>query len=175
MRRPLHALTFLGTFAHHAFELSRGVGLVFQPELGLVGASALWGCVFPGAVLLSARGSPRWDRVLAFSVGGNLAAALLHFTLWPWEMRRGIPTLIDAEGLSSNDLSTYNTILRLWSLVGLTAIVFEVPPHLRRTAVAGFAITFPFRKHARYHFNWVAEQARQNPAWWNRALQEATD
>ena len=175
MKRPLHALTFLGTFAHHSFELSRGVGLVFQPELGLIGASALWAFVFPGAILVSTRGSPRWNRVLAFSVGANLAAALLHFSLWPSEIRRGIPTLIEAEGLSHDDLPTYNTILHLWSLAGLAAIVLEVPPHLRRTSLAGFAITFPFRTHARYHFNWVADQARQNPAWWNRALQEPSE
>jgi hypothetical protein len=170
MRRPLHALTFVGALAHHAFELSRGVGLVFQPELGLIGASAFWGIVFPGSILISARGSSRWDRLLAFSVGANLAAALLHFTLWPWDMRKGLPTLVDAEGLESHDLPAYNPILHLWTIAALAAIAVEVPRGLRGTAFAGFLLTTPFRRHARYHFEWIAEQARENPAWWNRAL-----
>ena len=172
MRRPVHALTFVGALAHHAFELSRGVGLVFQPELGLTGASTLWGIVFPGSILVSARGSSRWDRLLAFAVGANLAAALLHFTLWPWEIRRGLPTLVDAEGLGLKDLPAYNTILYLWSIAAVAALAVEVPRARRGTAVMGFLFTIPLRRHARYHFEWVAQQARENPAWWNRALQD---
>jgi hypothetical protein len=170
MRRPLHALTFVGALAHHAFELSRGVGLVFQPELGLIGASTFWGIVFPCSILISARRSSRWDRLLAFSVGANLAAALLHFTLWPWDMRKGLPTLVDAEGLEPQDLPAYNAILHLWSIAAIAAIAVEVPRGLRGTALAGFLFTTPFRRHARNHFEWIAEQARENPAWWNRAL-----
>jgi hypothetical protein len=171
VRRPFHALTFVGALGHHVFELSRGVGLVFQPELGLIGACALWGIVFPGSILVSTRGSSRWDRLLTFSVGANLAAALLHFTLWPWEMRKGVPTLIEAEGLEPQDLPVYNTILYLWSTAAVVAIAVEAPRDLRGTAFAGFLFTAPLRRHARYHFEWLAEQARENPAWWNRAVQ----
>jgi hypothetical protein len=164
-------MTFLGALAHHGFELRAGVGLVFQPELGLAGASALWGVVFPASIIISARRSSRWERLLVFSLGANLAAAVLHFSLWPWRIRHGLPVLIEAEGLESRDLPAYNTILYLWSLAAVGAMAFEVPRPLRRWALAGIVLTTPLRKHARYHFEWVAQQARDNPAWWNRALQ----
>jgi hypothetical protein len=32
-RRPFTALTAIGTAAHHTFEVSAGVGLVFEPFL----------------------------------------------------------------------------------------------------------------------------------------------
>ena len=42
MRRPLTALTALGAAAHHTYELSAGVGLVWQPQMGLPGSLAFW-------------------------------------------------------------------------------------------------------------------------------------
>jgi hypothetical protein len=48
VNRPLHGLTSAGAIAHHGFELGAGVGLVFQPDLGLAGAGALWGIGLPG-------------------------------------------------------------------------------------------------------------------------------
>jgi hypothetical protein len=88
------------TAAHHGFELSNGIGLVWQPELGLVGASAMWGTQIPLWITLAAKGSKRWDKLLAVWSGAALGAALLHFLLWP--LRRGnlgIPVLAEAEGL----------------------------------------------------------------------------
>ena len=38
MRRPFTALTAVGTAAHHGYELNAGVGLVFQPWMGLSGS-----------------------------------------------------------------------------------------------------------------------------------------
>ena len=39
MKRPFTALSALGAAAHHAYELGAGVGLVFQPQMGLPGRS----------------------------------------------------------------------------------------------------------------------------------------
>src|ERR1700686_2045738 len=65
VRRPWTALTATLTAAHHGFELSSGVGLVLQPEMGLGPACALWGSQIPVWIGLAARGDRRWDRLLA--------------------------------------------------------------------------------------------------------------
>src|ERR1051325_6174375 len=83
-RRPLHALACLGAASHHAFELAAGVGLVFQPYLGLAGAFALWGVSLPAWFAAAVAGSERWDRPLAFLAGLSVGGAAVHFTLWPW-------------------------------------------------------------------------------------------
>ena len=108
-RRWLQAATFGGTAAHHSFELGKGVGLVLQPELGLAGASTRWAVLFASAIGLSLRGSERWDHALSFGVGMNLGAAAIHFLLWPWELRKGVPTLTEAEGLKDEDLRAYTS------------------------------------------------------------------
>ena len=169
--RFLHAATFGGTAAHHSFELAKGVGLVLQPELGLQGAATMWSAVFAAAIGASLRGSERWDRALAFGVGMNLGAAAIHFLLWPWEIRIGFPVLTEAESLQGEDLRNYNVLLNVWALVGLATVLAEVPKGARRWAVAGLLATLPLQKHARFHFEWLKEQAETNPAWWNRALQ----
>src|SRR5438045_9740027 len=83
VRRPFHTLTCVGTFAHHAFELAAGVGLVFQPYLGLGGAGALWATNLPVWLTASARGSRRWDPVLAFLAGLSLGGSALRYVRWP--------------------------------------------------------------------------------------------
>ena len=65
IQRPWSALTAAVTAAHHGFELSNGIGLVWQPELGLGGASAMWGTQIPLWITLAAKGSKRWDKLLA--------------------------------------------------------------------------------------------------------------
>jgi hypothetical protein len=87
-RRPWTMAAASLTAAHHGFELSNGVGLVGQPELGLVGASALWGAQIPTWIALAAKGGKQWDRLLAVwsgaALGGcgcplpNLAMATRH-------------------------------------------------------------------------------------------------
>ena len=172
--RFLHAATFVGTAAHHSFELGKGVGLVLQPELGLRGATALWSALFSTAIGASLWGSEKWDRALSFGVGMNLGAAAIHFLLWPWELRNGLPVLTEAESLQGDDLRNYNVLLNVWALVGIATVLTEVPKGSRRWAIAGLLATLPLKKHARFHFEWLKEQAETNPAWWNRALQSET-
>ena len=170
MRRPFHVLATAGTAAHHGFELASGVGLVFQPQLGLPGALALWATALPGLVTASARGSSRWDAPLAFANGAGLAGAAVHFTLWPWAARAGVPMLTEAEGLSPGQLPAYNAVLWAWALASLAALVTETPPRVRRWFALGTLSGVPLRLSARHHFSWARQQARVNPAWWNRAL-----
>lgn len=171
MKRPFHALTTVGTAAHHTFELGAGVGLVFQPELGLPGSLALWGTALPMNLVRAKNGSERSDGLLAFSAGAALGGVSVHYMLWPWEWRRGLPWLTEAEGLSPKQIPFYNALLYAWAASALAALARETPPRARKWAALGVALTVVFRHSARYHFKWVNEQAKVNPRWWNRGVQ----
>ncbi len=170
MRRALHVATASGTAAHHLFELEAGVGLVFQPQLGLGGAACLWGVGIPAWIAVAARGSRRWDRILAFAAGMAVGGAIVHYTLWPVERRHGLPYLREAEGLKPDQLPAYNALLLGWAAGALAALARETPPGARRWALVGALVALPLRASARHHFAWVREQAKVRPAWWNRAL-----
>ena len=172
MRRPFHVLTAVGAVAHHGFELVAGVGLVFQPYLGLGGAAALWGIGLPGWLVIAARGSGRWDRLLAVLAGLSAGGAVVHYTLWPVEVRSGLPLLVEAEGLRPETLPAYNAVLYGWAAAALAALLVETPARERRWAAAGMLAAVPLRASARHHFRWIREQAEARPAWWNRALAE---
>ena len=172
IRRPFSVLSAAGTAAHHGYELAAGVGIVLQPQLGLPGALGLWSVSLPTWGVVAARGSERWDRFVAVLSGVGLAGVATHFVLWPAELRRGIPFLTEAEGLDPGpQLRWYNTVLHGWALASAASLLREVPAGRRRWALLGLA-TMPLAKAgATHHFRWAHEQARTNPAWWNRGLQ----
>lgn len=168
VRRPWTALAAVGTAAHHTFELASGVGLVWQPELGLSGAGALWGAQIPIWLAMALRGGDRYDRVLASWSGAALGGVLVHFLLWPWKRNRlGLPVLTEAEGLGPRQLPFYNAILYVWLLAAVLSLR-ELSPRSRLWAVAGFASLPLLRRSARHHFDWLRQQAAVDPAWWNR-------
>jgi hypothetical protein len=168
----MHALTSVATAAHHGFELVAGTGLVFQPYLGMRGAASLWSIALPGWFAAAARGSGWWDRHLAFLAGLSMGGAAVHFTLWPFERRAGLPFLTEAEGLRPSQLPAYNAVLYAWALSALSALLLDTPRGTRRWALAGVLAAAPLRFSARHHFKWIKEQAMSSPAWWNRALRE---
>ena len=172
MKRPWTAATCAATAAHHVFELASGVGLVFQPYLGMAGAGALWGVVLPAWLVVAVRGSERWRLPLAFAAGMGLGGAALHFALWPWSLRRGVPMLEEAEGLRPAAMPAYNAVVWAWGIAAAGAIVRETSGRDRPVALAGATAAFALAPSARRHFAWVREQARVRPAWWNRALAE---
>jgi hypothetical protein len=172
VRRPWTALAAAATAAHHGYELSSGLGIVLQPELGLVGASVVWGTQLPLWFVLAVRDDQGWDRLLAVASGFGLAGALVHFWLWPWRLNRlGLPVLTEAEGLDDGKLPAYNTLLYAWAAASALSIVREVPQGDRRWAAIGFAAIPLMHKGARHHFSWLIEQATTNPTWWNRCVQ----
>jgi hypothetical protein len=171
VRRPFHALTCLGTLAHHAFEVGAGVGLVFQPWLGLPGAAALWGVQLP-AWFAATQGSDRWDRPLAFAAGMSLGGATIHYLLWPWEPRFWLPVLREAEGIPARGLPSYNAILWAWMAAAVVALARETPRRALPWGAAGVAAALPLRTAVRHHFDWIREEARIHPTWWNRAFNE---
>jgi hypothetical protein len=170
VRRPFGTLAALGTGAHHGFELRAGVGLVFEPWLGRRGALALWGVLLPTWLLMAARGSSRWERPLAFNAGTAFAGALVHFVRWPWALKRGLPVLTEAEGLTEDQLPAYNRILWGWMTAAALALVAEAPRSTRRWAFAGLCMGEPLRRSARHHFEWARKQAELAPEKWSPAL-----
>jgi hypothetical protein len=170
IRRPWTMATAGLTAAHHGFELSSGVGLVLQPELGLGFAGALWGTAIPAWIRLAAKGDEtRWDPLLAAWSGASLAGVVVHFSLWPWRHNRlGIPVLTEAESLSSSSLPAYNALLYAWAAASALSIFREIRPGARRWALVGLATSPLLRRSARHHFSWLKQEALTNPAWWNR-------
>lgn len=168
--RPWTTATAILTAAHHGFELSSGVGLVLQPELGLGLATALWGTGIPAWIRLAAKGDDtRWDPLLAAWSGASLAGVLVHFNLWPWRLNRlGIPFLTEAEGLNSSSLPAYSALLHVWGAASALSIMCEVRPGARRWALVGLATAPLLRRSAQHHFSWLRQEAVSNPAWWNR-------
>ena len=159
------------TAAHHGFELASGIGLVLQPELGLPGSALVWGVQLPAWGVIAARGSTRWDGVVAASSGVSLAGALVHFVLWPWRRNRiGLPALTDAEGLPTSALPAYNVILQSWAAASALSILFEVGRGKRRWALIGMGALPLLYVSARHHFTWINDEAAERPAWWNRAI-----
>jgi hypothetical protein len=171
MRRPFTILNALGTAAHHAFELNAGVGLVFEPFVGRRGAIAMWSFGLPAWATTAARARSRGaERWIAVNNGAGLAGAIVHFVLWPWELRKGIPRLTQAEGMTAERLGTYNAVLQLWTLAAAFAIAFETPRHAHRWALAGLLLAEPLRRSATHHFRWAREQALLEPDRWSPAL-----
>lgn len=169
--RPFTALTALGTGMHHAFELGAGVGLVFEPFLGRRGAIALWATGLPAWALAAwiGRGEPI-EKWLALNNGAGLAGGFVHFAEWPWELRHGIPHLVQAEGMTAERLAPYNAVLHCWILAGALAVALETPRHARRWALAGLLLGEPLRRSAVHHFRWAREQAERDPDHWSAAL-----
>jgi hypothetical protein len=168
VRRPFSVLAALGTFAHHAFEVRSGVGLVFEPFLGRRGAVALWALLLPGYVAGAMTG--RTPKLTALSNGSSLAGSLVHYVLWPWELRGGLPTLTEAEGMTGAELPAYNRILQGWVAASALALLTETPRDARGWAVAGLLSGEPLRRSAVHHFHWAAEQAEREPDKWSPAL-----
>jgi hypothetical protein len=172
IRRPFSALAALGTAAHHGFETRSGVGLVFEPFLGRRAATVMWSAAIPAWLLVAARGSSRWANWLAFNAGTSLAGSLVHFVVWPWSLKRGIPMLDAAEGLTDDELPAYNAILLSWMAASALALALETPRSARAAALAGLASGELLRRSARHHFEWARVQAERNPEAWSAALRE---
>ncbi len=170
-RRPFTVLTAVGTAMHHAFEVSAGVGLVFEPLIGRRGAVALWASGLPAWALAAwiGRGEPI-EKWLALNNGAGLAGGFVHFAEWPWELRGGIPYLVQAEGMTAERLAPYNAVLHCWILAGTWAVALETPRHARGWALAGLLLGEPLRRSAVHHFRWAREQAERDPERWSPAL-----
>jgi hypothetical protein len=172
--RPLTFAAAAGTAAHHGFELASGVGLVFQPELGLPAGVAVWSAQLLGWAALAGQRGHRADAALAALDGASIVGVAVHFLLWPWSAGRlRLPVLSEAEGLSPRLLPAYNTILWAWAAAAAGSLVWEIPRGSRRWALVGLGALPGFTASARCHFRWIKEKAAVEPAWWNRGAAAA--
>jgi hypothetical protein len=173
-RKPLNALTTLGTAAHHGFERWAGVGVFLEPWLGRRATNVFWSVAMPAGIFRALFGDERDDPVLALSSGMGLAGGIVHLVDWPWSLRWGLlPLLDEAEGLTERQLPFYNAILWTWMLAGAGALALETAPEHRKFAAAGLATGPLLLISARHHFRWAAEQAEREPERWSPALRRA--
>jgi hypothetical protein len=168
--KPFTALTAATTALHHGFEVRAGVGLVWEPFVGRRGALALWGTGLPAWAAMALSGDERFDGPLALNNGLALAGGIVHFVLWPWEVRQGLPALTEAEGMTGERLPAYNRVLYAWIATSALALVLETPRGARRWALLGLAMGEPLRQSALHHFRWAREQARREPEKWSPLL-----
>ena len=170
--KPFTALTAVTTALHHGFEVNAGVGLVWEPFVGRRGALLLWGSGLPAWAAMALAGDERFDGPLALNNGLALAGGIVHFVLWPWELRRGVPALTEAEGMTRERLPAYNRVLHAWIATSALALALETPRRARPWALLGLAMAEPLRRSAQHHFRWAREQARREPERWSPLLRD---
>jgi hypothetical protein len=161
------------TAVHQAVELAVGTGVIGQSRSGLAPAIAASVVMDTGwaAVGRRAPASP----LAAYLAGVGMGVPIVHFTLWPWKLRGGLPVLTEAEGLPESWMPGYNAVLYLWFATSLAGLIAETPPKRRWWALAGLASIAAFRPVAKEHFDWMEREAQRNPQWWNRAWASGND
>jgi hypothetical protein len=162
------ALPGVLTAAHQLVELTAGSGLIGQRHLGLGPAAALALLADGACVALAHDPRRRWDRFLAVAAGTAVAAPGLHYTLFPWRLRWGLPVLVEPEALRGPAATGYVVLLYTWAAAGAVALG-AVPRERRRWALAGVAGAVGFRQLAADHLAWISQEADRRPRWWNRA------
>ena len=162
--RPFTALTAGTTALHHGFEVNAGVGLVWEPFVGRRGALLLWGTGLPAWAAMALSGDERFDRPLALNNGLALAGGIVHFVLWPWELRRGVPALTEAEGMTRERLPAYNRVLYAWIATSALALALETPRRARPWALLGLAMGEPLRQSALHHSAGRASRRAASPS-----------
>ena len=164
-RRRFTTLAALGTAGHHGFERWAGVGIVLEPWLGRRRSNVLWTLTLVYWLASARWGGRRAEPQLAFGAGTAIAGAVVHYTEWPWSLRLGVvPWLDEAEGFRPSLLPAYNTILWLWFIGGVGAVLTEIRREHVKYAAAGVATAPVLLASARHHFAWAREQAESgNP------------
>lgn len=168
MARTGHLLAGAGTTAHQVLELALGTGIIGQAQAGFPGAIAASTLMDAGWLIAATRERPP-ERLLAFGAGVAMATPALHFTLWPWRVRRGVPVLTEAEGLPESVMPLYNAVLYAWAGAGALAAIRDTPRSHLPWVLAGVVAVIRIRPVAQRHFAWMAVEAQRNPRWWNRS------
>ena len=166
--KRLHAAGGAMTAVHQIFELAMGTGVIGQAQAGMPGAIAASVALDGGWIMAARRENPP-ERLLAFLSGIAMGVPLVHFTLWPWTAKGGIPRLTEAEGLPDRLLPAYNAVLYAWFLAGLGAAVRETRRRDLPFVALGLLAIAGFRSTAQEHFRWIEREGQRNPRWWNRA------
>lgn len=156
------------TTTHQVLELALGTGIIGQAQSGFTGALAASTMMDAGWLYAARREEPP-ERLLAVGSGVAIMTPLLHFTLFPWRIRRGVPVLTQAEGLPASIMPFYNAVLYAWAGAGLLAAVRDTRRRHLPFVVAGMVAVVAIRPKAKEHFAWMEREAVRNPRWWNRS------
>jgi hypothetical protein len=168
MERPGHLLAGSMTTTHQVLELVLGTGIIGQAQSGFAGALAASTAVDVGWLYAASRKEPP-ERLLAFGAGVAIMTPLLHFTLFPWRVRKAVPVLIEAEGLPPSIMPLYNAVLYAWAGSGVLAAARDTPRRHLPFVLAGIFAVIAIRPMAKQHFAWMEREAVRNPRWWNRS------
>jgi hypothetical protein len=168
MTRPAHFLAGSMTTTHQVLELALGTGIIGQAQSGFAGALAASTAMDAGWLYAATRKEPP-ERLLAFGAGVAIMTPLLHFTLFPWHIRKAVPVLTQAEGLPASIMPLYNTVLYAWAGAGVLAAVRDTPRRHLPFVLAGILAVIAIRPTAKEHFAWMEREAMKNPRWWNRS------
>ncbi len=157
--------------AHSCYELAGGVGLPGQKVLGLSGAAAAHAGLVAAWISTSRRRSTSAKRAVALLNGLGLAGAATHYVAWPTRWNGPFPVLVEgAEGLRQRWTHWYNALLYAWGTSAALAVVLETSSEQRSWAVAGLCSAPLVAAASHGKHDWVRDQARLRPRWWNRAL-----
>jgi hypothetical protein len=162
----------VGTAAHVFYELASGVGMPAASVVGPVPAVAAWATATAGVLGSAGRADPSHDRAFASLNGLFLAAVIGHYVAWPWT-RRGLPWLADCEGLGSERMPVYNTILYLSGGAALAGLLLENRDGRARAALLAVSLVPVTVVLQRREFRRLQELAWRRPGWWNRRLRRA--
>lgn len=168
MTRYGHFLAGSMTTTHQVLELALGTGIIGQAQAGFTGALAASTAMDAGWLYAATRQEPP-ERLLAFSAGVAIMTPLLHFTLFPWRVRKGLPVLTQAEGLPASVMPLYNAVLYAWAGAGVLAAVRDTPRRHLPLVLAGILAVIGIRPMAQEHFAWIERESATNPRWWNRS------
>lgn len=168
MTRKAHLAAGLSTTTHQVVELALGTGIIGQAQSGFAGALAASTVMDAGWIFAATRKKPP-ERLLAFGAGVAIMTPLLHYTLFPWKVRRGVPMLTEAEGLPQSVMPLYNGVIYMWAVSGVVAAFRDTPRKHRAWVLAGITAVIAIRPMAKKHFAWMEEEAQRNPKWWNRS------
>jgi hypothetical protein len=173
--RPFNVLAVLGTAAHHGFERWAGVGVFLEPWFGRRNTNILWSVSLPLWLWRTLRAQRRDEPWLAFGAGTAIAGVIVHYWEWPWSLRLGfLPWLEEAEGFRPSLLPAYNTILSMWFIGAVGAVVRETRLEDLKYVAAGTLTGPPLLVSARHHFAWAREQAvRGDPHFTSDLLTES--
>ena len=168
MTRPGHVLAGSMTTTHQVLELALGTGIIGQAQAGFAGALAASTALDAGWLYAATREDPP-ERLLAFGAGVAIMTPVLHFTLFHWRVRKGVPVLTEAEGLPGAVMPLYNAVLYAWAGAGLLAAVRDTPRRHLPFVILGILAVIAIRPMAQQHFAWIEREAVRNPRWWNRS------
>jgi hypothetical protein len=157
--------------AHVFFELGAGVGMPGASVLGPVPAAGLWAAGTTGIWRAAGSRGTGGDAFFGVWNGIGLAAVVAHFAGWPRERTRtGLPWLRDCEGLGSELMPVYNTILYVSAVATLAALAGENRTASRAGPLVALSLFPLLIAVQRAEHRRLVDRAHRRPAWWNRRL-----